>query len=228
MTTTAATDGLLLSQVDGVLFDLDGTLLDTARDLVRALDIVCSEASQPAPAHELAARYVSQGAVGLVTLAFPDADADELETHRQKLVNVYEAALTEHTRPYPAVADVIAELDARGMRWGVVTNKMRYLAAPILAHFPFLANCATLIGGDSATHNKPHPAPIQMALDELEVAAGRAIYVGDAEKDVIAGKAAGTVTVAVTWGYIVPGTDPYQWDADYTIESPQEFLALEA
>ena len=219
-------DDMLLTELDAVLFDLDGTLLDTAHDLVRALNTVCKEADQRAPNHDDAARYVSHGAMGMVKFAFPKAGDAEHERHRARLVDIYAAGLTVDTTPYPGMPDVIYALESQGLRWGVVTNKMRYLAEPILQHFDFCKNCATLIGGDTADHNKPHPAPIQMALDNLGVTPSRALYVGDAEKDVLAGRAAGVRTVAVTWGYIVPETNPIEWGADYTIDSPRDLLEL--
>jgi len=216
----------LLDHAEAVLFDLDGTLLDTARDLVNALHIVCSEEQQPAPDVALAAQYVSTGAIGLVRLAFPDHDEAALELLRRRLVTTYEQNLCVHTAPYPGIHDVLDELDRAGVAWGVVTNKMKYLAEPILDHLDLLRRCATVVGGDTAAQNKPHPAPIHFALEAMRVKADRAVYVGDAEKDIIAGKAAGTRTIAVTWGYIIPGHDPYGWNADYTIDEPKQLLHL--
>ena len=216
----------LLDYAEAVLFDLDGTLLDTARDLVNALHIVCDEEQQPAPDVEIAARYVSTGAIGLVRLAFPEHDEAALEALRQRLVTTYEQNLCIHTAAYPGIHEVLDELDRARIPWGVVTNKMKYLAEPILAHLDLLGRCATVVGGDTATHNKPHPAPIHFALEAMQIKPDRAVYVGDAEKDILAGKAAGTRTIAVTWGYIIPGHDPYRWDADYTIEEPIQLLSL--
>ena len=216
----------LLDHAEAVLFDLDGTLLDTARDLVNALHIVCSEEQQPAPDVALAAQYVSTGAIGLVRLAFPGHDEAALELLRRRLVTTYEQNLCIHTAPYPGINDVLDELDRAGVAWGVVTNKMKYLAEPILDHLDLLRRCATVVGGDTAAQNKPHPAPIHFALAAMRVKPDRAVYVGDAEKDIIAGKAAGTRTIAVTWGYIIPGHDPYGWNADYTIDEPKQLLNL--
>lgn len=216
----------LLDYAEAVLFDLDGTLLDTARDLVNALHIVCAEEQQPAPDIAVAAGYVSTGAIGLVRLAFPDHDEAALELLRQRLVTTYEQNLCIHTAAYPGMHEVLDELDRAGIPWGVVTNKMKYLADPILEQLDLLRRCSTVVGGDTAPQNKPHPAPIHFALEALRVNPDRAVYVGDAEKDVIAGKAAGTHTIAVTWGYIIPGHDPYSWNADYTIDEPTQLLNL--
>jgi phosphoglycolate phosphatase len=216
----------LLDYTNVVLFDLDGTLLDTAPDLVNALHKVCDEAGQARPPAELAARYVSTGAIGLVKLAFPDRDADALEPLRQRLVTIYESNICEQTKIYAGMADVLDALDASGARWGVVTNKLKYLAEPILEQLDLLRRCATVVGGDTAAQSKPHPAPIHFALAEMGARAENAVYIGDAEKDVLAGKAAGTRTVAATWGYIIPGHDPHEWDADYTIDHPRDLLTL--
>ena len=157
----------LLDSAEAILFDLDGTLLDTARDLVRVLHLVCDEEAQDKPDPALAGRYVSHGAVGLVTLAFPDADDHTRERLRQRLVTLYEDSLVVDTHPYPGTLEMLAELDTRGIAWGIVTNKMRYLAEPIIEHFGLHTRCRTLVGGDTAARNKPHPDPILHALAEL-------------------------------------------------------------
>jgi phosphoglycolate phosphatase len=219
--------GRLIDTVDAVLFDLDGTLLDTALDLVHALNQVCDEQNQPRPDPSIAACYVSQGAIGLVKHAFPGIEDDRAEALRARLVEIYEQHLCVHTIPYNGVIEMLAQLDQRQTPWGVVTNKMRYLAEPIMQQLDILKNCRTLVGGDTAARNKPHPDPVLYALDAMGVTANNAIYMGDAEKDIVAGKAANTTTVAVSWGYIAPGQSPRDWDADYTIDHPADLLALQ-
>ena len=218
--------GRLLARVNTVLFDLDGTLLDTAPDLVAALQAVCAEQDQPAPPAATAASYVSRGAIGLVSLAFPDRDANALERLRARLVEIYQANLCARTRPYPGVMALLAELDERGVRWGIVTNKLRFLAAPIIEQMQLARDCAVLVGGDCAAHNKPHPAPLQLAMAQIGANAAETVYVGDACKDIVAGRAAGTATVAVTWGYIIAGDHPAKWDADFVIEQPGQLINL--
>ena len=165
----------LLDYAEAVLFDLDGTLLDTARDLVNALHIVCEAEHQPAPDVEIAARYVSTGAIGLVRLAFPEHDEAALELLRQRLVTTYEQNLCVHTAAYPGMGKVLDELDNARIPWGVVTNKMKYLAEPILEHLDLLRRCATVVGGDTAAQNKPHPAPIHFALEAMQIKPDRAV-----------------------------------------------------
>jgi len=216
----------LLDTIEAILFDLDGTLLDTAKDLVHALNLVCDEQQQRRPIAETAASFVSQGAIGLVMHAFPHLSRDEAEPLRARLVAIYEENLCVHTAPYKGVPEMLAQLDQQNIPWGVVTNKMHYLAEPILEQIGLLENCRTLVGGDTAARNKPHPDPILYALDALGVTADNAVYMGDAEKDIQAGKAANATTIAASWGYIVPGQSPHDWDADYTIDHPGDLLAL--
>lgn len=219
---------LLLDKTEAVLFDLDGTLLDTAPDLVNALFKLCAEEQQPQPDFDFAAKHVSTGALGLVRLAFPDYADTEQERLRQQLIDTYAANLYEHTRLYPGVTELLAHLEANNIRWGVVTNKLLGLTEPLLELMDLRTRMATLVGGDSTAQRKPHPDPVLLALREMGVAADKAIYVGDAPTDIDSGKAAGTATVAVTWGYIIPGNNPRDWQADYTIDHPDEFTGLPA
>jgi 2-phosphoglycolate phosphatase len=218
--------GRLLGNLSAVLFDLDGTLLDTAPDLVNAVNIVCTEQSVAPPDFDTAARQVSNGAIGLTRLAFPHADTATQTQLCARLVEVYADNICIHTKPYPGMLEVLEHLNAESIPWGIVTNKMRRLAVPILETLGLLGSCKTVVGGDTAARNKPHPDPIHHALQELGYAAETVVYVGDHQKDVQAGQAAGTRTVAVSWGYIIAGEDPSAWGADYTIDRPEELLEL--
>ena len=140
---------------------------------------------------------------------------------------LYEQDLVVDTQPYDGIPEMLAGLNEREIPWGIVTNKMRHLAAPIVEHFGWHTHCRTLVGGDTAARNKPHPDPVLHGLAEMGVSADNAIYVGDAAKDIVAGRAAGATTVGVIWGYVPPGDpQPHEWNADYTIEHPGELLAL--
>jgi len=216
----------LLNQVHAVLFDLDGTLLDTAPDLVRALHTLCDTHGAVPPDFDFAARHVSTGAIGLVRLAFPDRNEAEQTKLSQQLVEVYAADVCLHTQPYPGITTVLDSLDQRGLPWGVVTNKIERLAMPILDTLGMTERSAVIVGGDTTPNRKPHPDPIICAAERMGIAPESVAYVGDHRKDIEAGHAAGTLTVAVTWGYIIPGEDPWDWDADYTIEQPEELLSI--
>jgi phosphoglycolate phosphatase len=209
-----------------MLFDLDGTLLDTAPDLVRALVLLCEEKNVTPPDFDFAARHVSTGAIGLTSLAFPDYPDDEQTALSKQLVDIYTENLCELTRPYPGIESVLDHLDERGMPWGVVTNKIERLTLPILDTLGLKDRCAVIVGGDTTPNNKPHPDPIICAAGRINIAPEAVAYVGDHRKDVDAAHAAGSLTVAVTWGYIIPGEDPYDWGADYTIERPEELLSI--
>jgi 2-phosphoglycolate phosphatase len=216
----------LLGSANAILFDLDGTMLDTAPDLVNAVNLVCAEQAVTPPDFDTAARQVSNGAIGLTRLAFPDADEATQTQLCARLVELYAENICIHTKPYPGMLEVLDHLNAENIPWGVVTNKMHRLALPILKTLGLYEHCKTLVGGDTAARNKPHPDPILHALDELGYAAESVVYVGDHRKDVQAGQAAGTRTVAVTWGYTIAGEDPVTWGADYTIDLPDELLEL--
>ena len=216
----------VLSNLNAVLFDLDGTLLDTAPDLANALFRVCADENVTPPEYDAIAQHVSTGAIGLTQLAFPDLDEHAQQNLCQQLVETYTANICVQTRPYPGITEMLTHLDNENIPWGVVTNKLERLAIPILEKLNLLANCRVVVGGDTAARNKPHPDPIIYALEKLGLAAESVAYVGDHRKDVQSGQAAGTLTVACSWGYIIPDEDPYSWGADYTIDHPEELLTL--
>ena len=216
----------VLEQIELVLFDLDGTLLDTAPDLVNALMQVCDEQAVAAPDFELACRYVSTGAAGLVRLAFPDEEPEPFESYRQRLVDLYAERICELTAPFSGSPQLLEHLETTGTHWGVVTNKPAALTEPLLAQIGLAERCAAIISGDTLAERKPHPGPILHALAQVGTEPTRALYLGDAPQDIKAGNAAGVGTLAVTWGYIIPGQDPHSWGADYTIDHPQDLLDL--
>ena len=216
----------LLANANAILFDLDGTMLDTAPDLVNAVNLICAEQAVTPPDFDTAARQVSNGAIGLTRLAFPQADETTQTQLCARLVELYTENICIHTKPYPGMQELLDHLNTNNIPWGVVTNKLHRLALPILDALGLLKHCQVVVGGDTAARNKPHPDPILYALDELGLAAESVVYVGDHRKDVLAGQAAGTHTVAVTWGYIINGEDPHAWGADYTITRPEELLTL--
>ena len=217
---------LLLDDINTVLFDLDGTLLDTAPDLVDALNRVCAERNHPAPDFKLACRYVSTGAAGLIRLAFPDADAAMVENLRIRLVDLYAENVCVLTKPYPGMEKLLEQIESLGKTWGVVTNKPAALTEPLMKAIGLTNRSACIVSGDTLPQRKPDPAPIMHALDLIDCLPAVALYVGDAPQDIAAGQAAGVKTIAVSWGYIIPGHSPHEWGADYTIDRPEQLLAL--
>jgi len=210
------------------LFDLDGTLLDTAPDLHRALSALLSEQGREPIPLEVMRRYVSRGARGLVRLAFGELDDDtELTT---RLVEIYAQDIASETRLFDELDVLLASLRSGGLRWGIVTNKLEALARQVLESMPqaeLLHDCALLIGGDTAGERKPHPAPLLLAADQLGLPVSDIVYVGDAPTDIEAGRRAGMTTVSVGWGYVPDDVaPPVDWQADHHAERPDDLIEL--
>jgi phosphoglycolate phosphatase len=207
-----------------VLFDLDGTLADTAPDLAYALN--CMRVSRQLPLLPVATTraYTSMGARGLlgvgldVTPEHPDYAAmrDEFLAH-------YEANLCRETQLFPGMAELLDELERRGLKWGIVTNKAERYTHPLLKLLGVDHRAACVIGGDTTGKTKPDPAPLFAATNRMGIAPRHCIYVGDDRRDVQAGRAAGMKTIVVKFGYL-HGNDPETWDADALIDTPGELL----
>jgi phosphoglycolate phosphatase len=212
--------------IDAVLFDLDGTLVDTAPDLVRAVNRVRAERGL-APLPFAALRpYASHGARGLLGAAMavtPD-DAAYAEL-RDAFLDHYAAALCVESALFEEMARVLDAIEARALPWGVVTNKATRFTLPLLDALGLARRAATVVCGDTTTHAKPHPAPLLHAAAELGVAPGRCVYVGDAERDIAAGIAAGMHTIAARYGYIQADEAPDTWAADGHIADPAALIA---
>lgn len=211
-----------------VLFDLDGTLLDTAPDMIAALNVICGEAGVVRVPYERARGFVSNGAVGLLRLAFPDFDpVRDIELHRRYLA-VYADGLAVDTRLFPLLETLLVTLEEDGVPWGVVTNKPRHLTEPLLEAMGLHRRSACTVSGDTLPERKPHPRPILFALERLGLAEhpSRSVYVGDARRDIESGRAAGTRTVAARYGYVEPGQDPATWGADHIVDSTLELIKL--
>lgn len=209
-----------------VLFDLDGTLLDTAPDLVRATNAVLRDHDREPMALDALRPYVSRGARGMIGRAFPDADEQQAQALAEALVAHYRRKLVDASALFPGMERVLAALDAVERPWGVVSNKLESLVRLILDRFDWAQHCACRIGGDSAAARKPDPAPIVLGARMMGEPPARCVYVGDAEGDVIAARAAGMPVVAVTYGYIPPEQNPHDWGADHVIDRADELLGL--
>ncbi|UCE89356.1 MAG: phosphoglycolate phosphatase [Pseudomonadota bacterium] len=208
-----------------VLFDLDGTLLDTAPDLANALNTVLAvNGRQPLP-FETIRPVVSHGGRALVELGFALKPEDtEYEPIRQEFLDVYLAHIAEHTRPFPGMEEVLDTIELRGMRWGVVTNKPHWLTDPLLDALDLTRRAACVVCGDTLNESKPHPAPLIHACRQTGNAVEQCVYVGDAERDIIAGRRAGMPTLVALFGYIGADDDPEQWGASALVTSPQGIL----
>jgi 2-phosphoglycolate phosphatase len=207
--------------VRGVLFDLDGTLVDTAPDLVAVLNTVLGEQRRVRMPFAVARNEVSNGAVGLLRLGFGELPPPaELEPLRQRFLQLYRDNLCVRSKLFLDIDRLFKEIpDAR---WGIVTNKPHALTEPLLAALGIAGRWGSVVSGDRLPQRKPDPAPLLLAATELALAAGSCIYVGDAPRDIEAGRAAGMRTVAAAFGYIRPHEDPYAWGADAVVRQPHE------
>jgi phosphoglycolate phosphatase len=214
------------AQPAAVLFDLDGTLLDTAPDMIAALNVICAEEGVVAIPYERARAFVSNGAAGLLRLAFPGFDATTNPELQQRYLTRYAEMLAVDTRLFPHLDTLLSALERAAVPWGVVTNKPMHLTDPLMAALGLHRRSACTVSGDTLTERKPHPRPILFALDRLSADPARSIYIGDARRDIDSGRAAGTATVAVRYGYVEPGQDPAAWGADYVVDTPLDLLTL--
>ncbi|MGB0135044.1 HAD family hydrolase [Dokdonella sp.] len=201
-----------------VLFDLDGTLADSAPDLVAALATLCGELGRAEPDPVRVSRVVSAGGRAILRCGLPDLDEAGIEELLPRYLALYSARGNVSTRLYPGIAEVLFDLDARGIAWGIVTNKAGWLAAPMLDQLDLALRCGALVSGDTLSERKPHPAPVLHACALMKVDPERTLFVGDDLRDIEAGRAAGTRTVAAAWGYL-NGGDPHAWGADRVAES---------
>ena len=207
-----------------LLLDLDGTLLDTAPDMGGALNLLRAEHGlEPLPAHVIRP-VVSHGAMRLVALGFPEATGDTFEALRLRFLELYAANLAIGTRLFPGFEDVLGSLESRGLPWGIVTNKPGWLTGPLLAALGLERRAACVVSGDTVAERKPHPLPLLHAAEIVGVAPGQCVYVGDAERDIQAGRAAGMTTVVAAYGYIAAEEDPRQWQPHGVVQTPEELL----
>lgn len=213
--------------IDLVLFDLDGTLVDTAGDLAAAVNRQRRERGFDAlPLDELRP-FASHGARGLIGRAFGLSPADaEYEPLRQQFFGYYERALCVHSRLFPGMAETLDALERQGRRWGIVTNKIARFTDPLVAALGLAERAACVVSGDTTAYTKPHPAPLLHALKVCDAQAARAVYVGDDLRDVQAGQAAGMLTVVAGYGYLGDGSDGSAWGGDYLIAHPRALLDL--
>jgi len=210
-----------------ILFDLDGTLIDSAPDLAGACnDMRIARGHEPI-AFERLRTMVGSGARGMVGAGFALAPGDPGYAElRAEFLRRYEARMTQETRVFAAVSPLLERLEREGLPWGIVTNKAAQLAEPLVAQLGFAAAAAAIVCGDTTPHSKPHPAPLLEAARRVGVAPGRCVYVGDDRRDVDAGRAAGMLTIVAAWGYLGIDGPPESWGADAIISRPDELLPL--
>ncbi|MFT5755598.1 MAG: 2-phosphoglycolate phosphatase [Alteromonadaceae bacterium] len=216
---------MIKNKFTAVLFDLDGTLLDTANDLGEALNYVLIKHGFAPVDRERYRPVASDGAKGLLELGFGEQlNHFDYDVLRQEFLDHYQANIAIHTCLYPGISELLTILNERNIPWGVVTNKPEGLTSLLLPHFDEFKACKVIVGGDTLKERKPHPAPLLYACQKLSTHAAECIYVGDAPRDIEAGNRAGMYTIIAKWGYILATEQCNSWQACAMAESPEDIL----
>ncbi len=211
--------------IRAVLFDLDGTLADTAPDLAAALNRLLAEHGRRPVSLERARPVTSSGARGMLQVGFGiDPQDSEYDRLKARFLDLYAERICAETRLFDGIAELLAALEGRGLAWGVVTNKPERFTVSLLEALELRARAACVVGGDTTERAKPHPEPLLHAAQALGVEAARCLYVGDDLRDVQAARAAGMQVVAAAYGYLGEGGDPRAWGADAVVAHPLEVL----
>lgn len=205
-----------------VLFDLDGTLLDSAPDMLAAVNAMRSVRGVEPMALDALRPHVSRGARAMVGAGFPDIDAAEREGWIPEFLDCYRRELGLHGGPFPGIESALEAIERAGSRWGIVTNKPESLAVALMPLLGWTTRCAVLIGGDTLSARKPDPLPLRVAAERMGVAIEDCVYVGDDERDIAAARAAGMWSIAALWGYRLHDDDPVAWRADVMLDEAHE------
>ena len=209
-----------------VLFDLDGTLLDTAPDLAAALNTVLEENQCPPLPLESIRPAVSHGGMALIKLGFKLQHNDpRFDALRQRLLTVYRENISSRTTLFPGMDATLQTIEQRGLNWGVVTNKPGWLTDPLMKDLRLYDRAVCIISGDTLQHSKPHPAPLLHACQLANSLPDQCLYVGDALRDIEAGRNAGMYTMVALFGYFTDHDQPHSWGATHLINEPRELLA---
>lgn len=217
----------MFTNVQAVLFDLDGTLIDSAPDLGAAVDQMRTERGLASLPLDTYRPMAGAGARGMLGVAFGiTPDHADFPAMREEFFRKYEQRMTRTTHAFAGVPELLQALVGRALAWGVVTNKSMRFTGPLTRLMPLFATARAIVGGDSTPHSKPHPAPLLEAARQLGLEPQRCIYVGDDERDIVAARAAGMPSVAATYGYLGGRPEVDGWGADACIASPLELLTL--
>ncbi|HBC56670.1 MAG TPA: phosphoglycolate phosphatase [Gammaproteobacteria bacterium] len=210
-------------KLQSVLFDLDGTLVDTAPDLGDALNqLLQAHDHEPLSAAQIRP-YASHGSVGLIRLGFSVEPSDPtFESLKSEFLNYYEQRICARSGLFDSIAPLLAYLESAQIPWGIVTNKPAFLTAPLVDALKLSSRAACVVSGDTTAHRKPHPEPLFFALRQLRVLPSESLYIGDAERDVTAAKRAGMKVLAATYGYLAVTDTPESWGADALVHSPAQ------
>jgi phosphoglycolate phosphatase len=211
--------------IKAVLFDLDGTLADTARDLGAALNRLLAEEGLPPQPYAAVRPIASHGARGLVSLGFGiDREHPRFEEYRLRFLDHYEHSFADETVLFDGVNGLIQGLMDKGLTWGIITNKPMRFTDRLVPSLPFVTAPAVTVSGDTVGVPKPDPRPMRYAAERIGIAPEHCLYVGDAERDIAAGRSVGMKTVLANWGYIADSDRPAEWGADIAIDHPLQLL----
>jgi N-acetyl-D-muramate 6-phosphate phosphatase len=208
-----------------VLFDLDGTLVDTAPDLAFALNSLLLEQGQEPLPYEDIRPAASHGSIALLKLGFDLSPQDDnFKSLQQRFIELYQDNIDRETALFEGMEEVITKLEANNISWGIITNKPAFLTDPLVAKLGLAERAACVVSGDTTAHSKPHPAPMLHACDLINHDPHDCLYIGDAKRDIEAGKNARMKTITARWGYLSEHDKPENWQADAIIDHPSEIL----
>lgn len=208
-----------------ILFDLDGTLADTAPDLAGALNTILSRHGLATLPYETIRPVASHGGIALIKLGFRiDDNTPEFEALRKEFLDYYSSHLCQETALFEGMNDLLGHIESSGNNWGIVTNKPGFLTDPLVAMLGLNNRAACVVSGDTLNNRKPHPEPMLFACERAGNTPGNCLYVGDALRDIEAGRHAGMLTAVANWGYIGHDDKPETWGADLYFDQPMDLL----
>jgi len=211
--------------IQGVLFDLDGTLLDSAPDLYAALLAQCAEENVPPPPYAPVREVVSRGSRAVLRCAFAEQGESVIEGLVPRYLELYQHVMGQQTTLFDGIDNLLERIEAQGWRWGIVTNKPGFLTDELIDRIGWTHRASAVVSGDTLPVKKPDPAPVLLACEQAGLAPAQGVFVGDDRRDIQAGAAAGLYTVAVSWGYL-DGGDPHEWGADAVLDTPAQLSSL--
>lgn len=213
------------NRIEAVLFDLDGTFADTAPDLAHALNTVLENHQRERLAYEAIRPVVSHGGRALIELGFGiDIEHPDFEPLRLELLDVYRADIAKHTQLFPGISDILIYIVSHGMKWGIVTNKPGWLTEPLMQSIDLPVKPGCVVSGDTLPQRKPDPEPLLHACQLIDCSPQKSVYIGDAERDIIAGKRAQMLTCVALFGYIGADDVPDSWNADKLVSTPEDII----
>ncbi len=216
-----------MGKINTVLFDLDGTLIDTAPDMANALNQLLNEEACKQLSFTQIRPSVSNGSAALVQLGFPDiSDTAHIERLKKRYLEIYKDKLCVDSVLFPGIEALIQHIENQQMRWGVVTNKPGWLTEPLMQQIGLFDRAACIISGDTTKNRKPHPEPMYLACKQANSHPQNCLYIGDAQRDIQAGANAGMQTVVANYGYIGDSENAAEWGADFSIENAYEIIDL--